>query len=61
MAVLTRTDLHARGRQRLDVDPDVRQALLAGPRAAVPELLGMPLPDLVAVTDFDSWLVADAV
>lgn len=50
MAVPTRADFNALLRDRIAGDPDFRAAVLADPRAAVGELVGVPLPHDVTVT-----------
>lgn len=50
MAVPTRSELDAMIRERLAADASFRDALLADPRAAVGELLGMDVPEFVRVT-----------
>lgn len=50
MAIPTRAELDALVRERIDSDPDFRAALFADPRAAISELVGVTIPDLVNVT-----------
>lgn len=50
MAVPTRAGLDAAISERLASDPAFREALIADPRAAVSELLGVELPDAVTIT-----------
>lgn len=49
MATPTRAQVDERVRQRLAEDPGFREKLLADPRAAVSELIGMPVPEAVTV------------
>lgn len=49
MPIPTRADVDALIAERLAADPDFRQALLSDPRAALSELVGVDLPDAVAV------------
>lgn len=49
MAIPTRAELDALIHNRLAADSDFRKALLANPRAAVSELIGIPLPEIVTV------------
>ena len=49
MAIPTRAELDALIHNRLADDPGFRDALLANPRAAVSEMVGIPLPEIVAV------------
>lgn len=50
MAIPTRAELDALIRERIAADPGFRDALLADPRAAVSEITGVDLPDVVKVT-----------
>ena len=50
MSAPTRAGLDEAIRNRLASDPAFREALLADPRAAVSELLGVELPDTVTIT-----------
>lgn len=49
MAMPTRAQLDELIRARLTDDPDFRAHLLADPRAAVSEVVGVDLPDIVEV------------
>jgi hypothetical protein len=50
MSIPTRADVDAMIRERLASDPGFRQQLLDDPRAAVSQLVGIDLPDVVSVT-----------
>lgn len=50
MSIPTRSELDAMVTDRVAADPGFRAKLLEDPRAAVSELVGTPLPKLVAVT-----------
>ncbi|MDQ1249360.1 MAG: hypothetical protein QG597_3735 [Actinomycetota bacterium] len=50
MVIPTRAELDTLLRDRLASDPDFRAAVLADPRAAISELVGVQIPDLVTVT-----------
>jgi hypothetical protein len=50
MAIPTRAELDVLIRERIAEDPGFRDVLLADPRAAVSALVGIDLPDVVAVT-----------
>ena len=50
MAIPTRADVDAMVRDRLASDPAFREQLLADPRAALSQLVGIDLPDVVKVT-----------
>ena len=49
MAIPTRAELDCLIRDRLAADPGFRDALLADPRAAVSELVGIPIPNGVII------------
>lgn len=49
MGIPTRAELDVMVQERIAEDPEFRGRLLADPRAAVAELVGMDLPDLVTV------------
>lgn len=49
MGVPTRAEVDAAVRQRLASDPDFRSQLLADPRSALSSLLGVGIPESVAV------------
>ncbi|MDQ1249362.1 MAG: hypothetical protein QG597_3737 [Actinomycetota bacterium] len=50
MAIPTRAELDTMLRERLAADPDFRAAVLADPRAAISQLVGVEIPDIVTVT-----------
>lgn len=49
MAIPTRAEVDALVGEWLARDPDFRARLLEDPRAAVSEVVGVPIPDLVSV------------
>ena len=49
MAIPTRAELDGLIHNRLATDPGFRDALLADPRAAVSKLMGIPIPNSVAI------------
>ncbi len=50
MAVPTRAQVDALIQQRLESDPGFRGKLVSDPRAAVSDVIGMPLPEAVKVS-----------
>jgi len=58
MSIPTRADVDAMIRDRLASDPDFRQQLLDDPRAAVSQLVGVDLPDVVTVTAHEESLTS---
>ena len=50
MAAPTRAQVDGLIRQRLDADPGFRGKLVSDPRAAISDVIGMPLPEAVKVS-----------
>lgn len=50
MSIPTRPDVDRIVREKAATDPAFRKALLADPRAAVGEAIGVPIPEYVTVT-----------
>jgi hypothetical protein len=53
MANLTREQMLAAIRERVTQDPEFRAQLMAQPRAALSEMLGMQIPDAVTIAVYE--------
>ncbi len=58
MGIPTRADVDAMVREKLATDPDFREALLADPRGTLSALVGINLPDVVAVSVHEESLTS---
>lgn len=58
MAIPTRAEVDALVREKLAADPSFREALLADPRAALSELVGTPIPEIVNITVHEESLTS---
>ncbi len=50
MAIPTRAQVDSLIRQRLESEPAFREKLVSDPRAAISDVIGMPLPEVVKVS-----------
>jgi ethanolamine utilization microcompartment shell protein EutL len=53
MASFTREQMLEAIRERVNQDPEFRAQLMAQPRAALSEMLGMPIPDAVNIAVYE--------
>lgn len=58
MGIPTRAEVDALVRDKLAADPEFRARLLAEPRAALSQLVGMDIPDAVSVEVHEESLTA---
>lgn len=58
MGIPTRAEVDALVRDRLAADPEFRARLMADPRAALSELVGMDIPDAVSIEVHEESLTA---
>jgi hypothetical protein len=58
MAIPTRAEVDALVREKLAADPAFRDALLADPRAALSELVGTPIPEIVTINVHEESLTS---